>query len=247
MRYLDKINSPKDLKGLRMPQMNALAAEMRDFLVQSVSKTGGHLASNLGVVDVAIALHYGLNSPTDKIIWDVGHQCYPHKILTGRRDDFSVLRQFGGLSGFIKSDESVHDAFDVGHSSTSLSVAHGMAVARDLLGQNHKVAAVVGDGAMTNGMIWEAMNNICRGSSDMLVVLNDNDMSISENVGAMSRHLSDIRTSSSYIGAKRGLDTILGQLPHVGEFAGNLISEAKTKLKYIIQNGALFEDRKSVV
>ncbi|MCL2620966.1 MAG: 1-deoxy-D-xylulose-5-phosphate synthase [Defluviitaleaceae bacterium] len=242
MRYLDKINCPADLKGLRIPQMNALAGEMRDFLVQSVSKTGGHLASNLGVVDIAIALHYCLNSPVDKIVWDVGHQCYPHKILTGRRDRFDTLRQFGGLSGFIKSSESEHDAFDVGHSSTSLSVAHGMAVARDLLGQNHRVAAVIGDGAITSGLALEAMNNIGRSNSDLLVVLNDNNMSISENVGALSSYLGGIRTSPSYIGAKQGVQSFLDSVPTIGKVTESFLVKTKTRLKYLMQAGVLFEE-----
>lgn len=242
MRYLDKINCPSQLKGLRIQQMNALAAEMRDFLVQSVSKTGGHLASNLGVIEIAIALHYCLNSPVDKIIWDVGHQCYPHKILTGRRDKFDGLRQFGGLSGFIKSSESVHDAFDVGHSSTSLSVAHGMAVARDLLEQNHRIAAVIGDGAITGGLALEAMNNIGRGNSDLLVVLNDNNMSISENVGALSSYLSEVRTSPSYIVAKQGLQNFLDNVPTLGKITENFLVKTKTRLKYLMQTGVLFEE-----
>ncbi|MCL2855328.1 MAG: 1-deoxy-D-xylulose-5-phosphate synthase [Defluviitaleaceae bacterium] len=242
MRYLDKINGPADLRGLKITQLNALAAEMRDFLVRSVSKTGGHLASNLGVVEIAIALHFCLNSPMDKIVWDVGHQCYPHKILTGRRDKFETLRQLDGLSGFIKSDESPHDAFDVGHSSTSLSVAHGMAVSRDLLGQNHKVVAVVGDGAITSGLALEGMNNIGRSPADLLVVLNDNNMSISENVGALSGYLDGIRTSPSYIGAKRGVQSFLEGVPAIGKLAEKTIHNTKTKLKYLLQTGILFEE-----
>ncbi|MCL2350367.1 MAG: 1-deoxy-D-xylulose-5-phosphate synthase [Defluviitaleaceae bacterium] len=242
MRYLNKINSPNDLKNLRVPQMNALATEMRDFLVSSVSKTGGHLAPNLGVVDLAIALHFCFDSPTDKILWDVGHQCYPHKILTGRRDKFDTLRQFGGLSGFIKSCESPHDAFDVGHSSTSLSAAHGMAVARDLQGQNHHVAAVIGDGAITSGLALEGLNNIGQSKSNILVVLNDNQMSISENVGALSSYLGGLRTTQAYISAKRDVQSLLRNFPVVGKFAESFIGKTKTRLKYLMLTGVLFEE-----
>jgi 1-deoxy-D-xylulose-5-phosphate synthase len=239
---LDKINSPKDLKGLKIGQLNALAAEMRDFLVHSVAQTGGHLSSNLGVVELAIALHFCLDSPVDKLVWDVGHQCYPHKILTGRRDEFSTLRQFGGLSGFVKSSESPHDAFDVGHSSTSLSVAHGMAVSRDLLGQAHKVAAVIGDGAMSGGLALEALNNIGRSSSDVLVVLNDNQMSISENVGALAGYLNEMRTKPAYISVKRDIKNLLKNIPIVGEYTESFLDKTKTKLKYLLLPGVWFEE-----
>ncbi|MDR2167156.1 MAG: 1-deoxy-D-xylulose-5-phosphate synthase [Clostridiales bacterium] len=242
MKYLEKVNCPADLKGLKFGQMNALAAEMRDFLVQSVARTGGHLASNLGVVELSIALHYCLNSPVDKLIWDVGHQCYPHKILTGRREQFDTLRQFGGMSGFIKSAESPHDTFDVGHSSTSLSVAHGMAVSRDLLGQSHKVAAVIGDGAMGSGLALEALNNIGRSSSDILVVLNDNQMSISENVGALAGYLNEMRTKPAYISVKRDVKNILKNIPIVGKYTESFLNQAKTKLKYLLLPGVWFEE-----
>ena len=242
LRFLNKVDSPEDLKKLTLPQLNALANEMRKFLLDNVSQTGGHLASNLGVVELAMALHFTLDSPTDKIIWDVGHQCYAHKILTGRRGKFNTLRQYGGMAGFIKSDESPHDAFDVGHSSTSLSVAQGMAVSRDLLGQNHKIAAVIGDGAMTSGLAWEAMNNIGRGNSDVLVVLNDNQMSISENVGALARHMSEMRTKPAYINVKRDVKSLLRNIPVIGEQAERFLDDSKKKLKYVLLPGVLFEE-----
>jgi len=242
MRFLDKVNCPDDLKKLTMPQLNVLACEMRSFLVGSISQTGGHLSSNLGIVELAMALHFTLDSPTDKIIWDVGHQCYPHKILTGRRDKFDTLRQYNGISGFVKSDESPHDTFDVGHSSTSLSIAHGMAVSRDLLVQSHKIAAVIGDGAMTSGLAWEAMNNIGRSNSDMLVVLNDNQMSISENVGALARHMGEIRTKPAYINVKRDVKSLLRNIPAIGERAEHFLDDSKKKLKYVLLPGVLFEE-----
>ena len=242
MRYLDKVNCPQDLKKLELGQLHALTAEMRDFLVRSVAETGGHLASNLGVVELAVALHYCLNSPTDKIVWDVGHQCYPHKILTGRREQFATLRQFGGLSGFIKCTESPHDAFDVGHSSTSLSVAHGMAASRDLLKQKHQVAAIIGDGSLGNGLALEALNNIGRSPSNLLVILNDNQMSISENVGALAKYLGEVRVTPSYISAKMGIREILKNVPYIGNYAGSLIGKTKTRLKYLVLPGVLFEE-----
>ncbi|MCL2169400.1 MAG: 1-deoxy-D-xylulose-5-phosphate synthase [Defluviitaleaceae bacterium] len=242
MRFLDKIASPADLKKLTMTELNALSGELRNFLIQSVSKTGGHLASNLGVVELTIALHLAYESPIDKIVWDVGHQCYPHKILTGRREIFNTLRQFGGVSGFVKSAESPHDAFDAGHSSTSLSVAHGMAVSRDLLGENHRIVAVIGDGAMTSGLALEAMNNIGRSNSNILVVLNDNQMSISENVGALASHLSDMRTKPAYISVKRDIKSILQNFPTFGNRTANFIENVKTKMKYILLPGVLFEE-----
>ena len=242
MRFINKIQCPQDLKKLKTTELNALAAEVREFLVSSISKTGGHLSSNLGVVDLTVALHYCLNSPTDKILWDVGHQCYTHKILTGRMEGFKTLRQKGGMSGFIKSSESVHDAFDVGHSSTSLSAAFGMAVSRDLQGESHNIVAVAGDGAITSGLALEALNNIGRSDTNMLVVLNDNQMSISENVGAMSKHLKYLRTTPSYINAKKDVRNILKNTPFVGDFSEKFIHQAKTRLKYLLLSGVLFEE-----
>ena len=242
MRYLKKINSPHALKQLTIAELKVVAKEIRKFMLQSVSQTGGHLASNLGVVELTIALHYCLDSPQDKILWDVGHQSYPHKILTGRRDGFNNLRQFGGPSGFIKSCESPHDAFDVGHSSTSLSAAHGMAAARDLLGQRHKVAAVIGDGSLTGGLALEGLNNIGRSGQNIIVVLNDNQMSISENVGALSRHLNDLRSAPTYINAKRDVQKFLQNIPVAGKWTKSFIEKTKTQLKYLLLPGVLFEE-----
>ena len=242
MRYLENINCPEDLKKLSLQQLNALCNEVRQFLLSTVSQTGGHLASNLGVVELSVALHYVLNSPDDKILWDVGHQCYTHKLLTGRKEQFDTLRKFGGMSGFVKSCESAHDTFDVGHSSTSLSVAAGMAVSRDLLGQGHKVCAVIGDGAMTSGLALEAMNNIGRNNSDVLVVLNDNQMSISENVGVMARRMNEMRAKPAYINVKRDVKSLLKNIPHVGENAQGFLDNFKTKLKYMMLPGVLFEE-----
>jgi 1-deoxy-D-xylulose-5-phosphate synthase len=175
-----------------------LAEEIRVFLIDKISYTGGHIASNLGVVELTIALHTVFDSPRDKIVWDVGHQTYVHKILTGRKNDIINIRQFGGISGFPKTTESVHDSFNTGHSSTSISAALGMARARDILGQNHNVVAVIGDGALTGGMAYEALNDAGNSKTNLIVILNDNQMSISKNVGGMSRYLSRIRTEPIY-------------------------------------------------
>lgn len=197
-RVLDKINSPSDLKPLSQIEMLALASEMREEIIQTVSQTGGHLASNLGVVELAIALHSVFNSPEDKILWDVSHQSYPHKLLTGRRDRFSALRQEGGLSGFVRRDESEHDPFGAGHASTSISAALGLAKSRDLRGTKESVVAVIGDGAMTGGLALEGLNNARDLDTDVIVVLNDNEMSISENVTALSLHLAKLRMDPIY-------------------------------------------------
>ena len=242
MKLLDKVNSPGDLKRLKIEHLTPLAAEIRQFMLAAVSQTGGHLASNLGVVELTIALHYCLNSPQDKIVWDVGHQSYPHKILTGRKSQFDTLRQCGGLSGYIKSSESPHDAFDVGHSSTSLSAALGMAISRDLQGATNKVAAVIGDGSLTSGLALEGLNNIGRSDTDIMVFLNDNQMSISENVGALSRYLNDLRSAPTYISAKRDVRNFLKNLPIAGKFTENFIEKTKNQLKYLLLPGILFQE-----
>ena len=242
MKLLDKVNSPKDLKRLKIEQLAPLATEMREFVLASVSQTGGHLASNLGVVELTIALHYCLNSPHDKIVWDVGHQSYPHKILTGRREQFDTLRQMDGLSGYIKSTESPHDAFDVGHSSTSLSAALGMAISRDLHGSGNKVAAIIGDGSLTSGLALEGLNNIGRSDTDIMVFLNDNQMSISENVGALSRYLNDLRSAPTYISVKQDVRKFLKNIPFAGRFTKNFIKKAKSQLKYLLLPGVLFQE-----
>ena len=183
LHLLDSIKSPQQLHGLKLAQLTELAAQIRERIINTVVETGGHLGANLGVVELTIALHSVLNSPEDKIIWDVGHQCYAHKLLTGRNDSFSTLRQLGGISGFPRKCESVHDVFDVGHSSTSISVATGMAIARDLQNKDHKIVAVIGDGALTGGMAFEALNHAGQLGTDLIVILNDNAMSIAKMLG----------------------------------------------------------------
>ena len=198
-RFLTGIDSPDELKKLSFDELNILAQEIREFLIDTVSKTGGHIASNLGVVELTIALHRVLNAPLDKIVWDVGHQTYVHKILTGRRDKFSTLRQMNGLSGFPKTEESLYDVFNTGHSSTSISAALGMARARDLKGESYTVSAVIGDGALTGGMALEALNDAGISKTNLLIILNDNGMSIAPNVGGLSRYLSRLRVRPSII------------------------------------------------
>jgi len=213
LRILDKINSPEDLRGLSPQQLETLAAELREELVSMVEANGGHLASNLGVVELTIALHRVFDSPRDKIIWDVGHQSYVHKLLTGRRDRFSTLRQYGGLSGFTDRSESPHDAFGAGHASTSISAALGMAIARDLSGEDYHVVAVTGDGALTGGMALEGLNQAGQLRSRMIVVLNDNGMAISPSVGAISKVLNKVRFDDRYLRVERGLSEVATKLP----------------------------------
>lgn len=225
-KYLDKVNSPKDVKVMDTEEMDMLAKDIRKFLVRSVSQTGGHLASNLGVVELTLALHKVFESPKDKIVWDVGHQSYVHKIITGRKDSFVSLRQFNGLSGFPKENESPHDIFDTGHSSTSISVAQGIACARDIKGEDGSVIAVIGDGSITGGMALEALNHLGYTNTDMIVILNDNEMSIDKNVGGMSRHLSNIIRNSTANKVKDEVEKILSVAP-----GGNLISKTANKVK----------------
>lgn len=239
---LDKINEPNDIKELDSARLHQLAREIRQFLVHRVSRTGGHLASNLGVVELTMALHLCCNFPEDKIVWDVGHQSYTHKLLTGRKDGFENLRRFGGMSGFPKRAESDCDAFDTGHSSTSISAALGMAKSRDLLGGNHKIFAVIGDGALSNGMAYEAMNNAARLKSNLVIVLNDNQMSISKNVGGMSSYLGKIRTSRNYTSLKEDVEHILARLPKFGEKLTGQIRDFKDLIKRAFIPGMLFED-----
>lgn len=238
---LECIDSPKDLKRLNIGELKQLAEEIRRFLLDKVSKTGGHLASNLGVVELTIALHYVFNSPFDKIIWDVGHQAYVHKILTGRRDQFDSLRQFGGLSGFPKRKESVHDVFDTGHSSTSISAALGMARARDLKNEKYSVIAVIGDGALTGGMAFEALNDAGHSKTNLIVILNDNEMSISENVGALAAYLSRVRSNPRYTRVKKGINSLLRKIPRMGQYFANLIEKFKNSFKYLLISGMFFE------
>jgi 1-deoxy-D-xylulose-5-phosphate synthase len=207
--YLDKVNSPEDIKKMSINEMDILAKDIRKFLVRSISKTGGHLASNLGVVELTLALHKVFNSPTDKIIWDVGHQSYVHKIITGRKSDFDTLRQFNGLSGFPKENESNHDIFDTGHSSTSISVGTGIACSRDIKGDDFSVISVIGDGSITGGMALEALNHLGYIKTKMIIILNDNEMSIDQNVGGMARHLSNIIRNSTVNKVKGEVEKIL--------------------------------------
>ncbi len=240
-KLLDSVNMPKDIKKLNISQLNRLALELRAFLLENVSKTGGHLASNLGVVELTLALHYCLNIPEDKIVWDVGHQAYIHKIITGRKNEFSTLRQLDGISGFPKPNESEYDSFTAGHSSTSISIALGLACARDLSGGHEKIVAVIGDGSMTGGVAFEALNNAGRYNKNLIVILNDNQMSISNNVGAISRHLGELRTESRYIEAKDGVKKFLGRLPG-GEPIVDSVKRTKKRIKYMFVPGVIFEE-----
>ncbi len=241
-KLLDSVNSPKDIKKLDLNKLNILSKEVRDFLIESVSKTGGHLASNLGVVELTLALHTVFSTPYDKIIWDVGHQTYVHKILTGRKQYFSSLRQFGGISGFPKTNESEHDIFNTGHSSTSISAALGMAKARDINQENHSVVAVIGDGALTGGMSFEALNDAGRSHNNLIVILNDNEMSITKNVGALSKYLNRIRTQPVYFKVKEDIDSILNKIPAIGKGVAKLVHKAKGSIKHLVIPGTLFEE-----
>lgn len=242
LKILDNIKSIEDLKKIDQEELQLLARDVRQFLIQSLSKTGGHLASNLGVVELTIALHYVFNSPEDKMIWDVGHQAYVHKLLTGRRKGFKTLRKTGGMSGFPKRKESEHDVFETGHSSTSISAALGMASARDLKGDDSHVIAIIGDGALTGGMAYEALNNAGRGHTNLIVILNDNEMSISENVGGMSRHLNHIRSSKDYLRAKEGVEDVLKRIPAIGDQLVEAVRKTKEGVKTFLIEHTLFEE-----
>jgi 1-deoxy-D-xylulose-5-phosphate synthase len=244
MALLEKIDSPKDIKKLSLKELYQLAQELREYIVDVVSKNGGHLAPNLGAVELTLALHYVFDSPKDKLIWDVGHQAYAHKIITGRREAFKNLRKLNGISGFLKRSESEHDIFGAGHASTALSAALGFAVARDLKGENYKVVAIVGDGALTGGMALEALNNIGHLKKDLIIVLNDNEMSIAENVGAISNYLSKIVTSPKYYKAKEELWEFLEKIP--SHFLSKRLRELAKKIKENLKSFAvptiLFEE-----
>ena len=239
---LEKIKKPNDVKNLNKEELEILAAEIREFLISNLSRTGGHLASNLGVVELTIALHLVLNLPEDKLIWDVGHQCYTHKILTGRADGFENLRRADGMSGFPKRCESDCDSFDTGHSSTSISAGLGYVRSRDLLGTSYRVMSVIGDGALTGGMAYEAMNNVAELKKNFIIILNDNNMSISDNVGGMSRYLGNIRTAESYTELKMNVTNTLKKLPKIGEGMVNAIHRTKNGIKQFIIPGMLFEN-----
>jgi 1-deoxy-D-xylulose-5-phosphate synthase len=242
-KILDKVNNPEDLKNLSIEDMNLLAEDIRIHLVNHVSKTGGHLASNLGVVELTLAMHYVFDSPKDKMIWDVGHQSYVHKILTGRKNKFDSLRKLNGLSGFPKRSESEHDVFETGHSSTSVSAAVGFVNARDVKGEDYNVIAVIGDGALTGGMAFEALNDAGRKKTNMIVILNDNEMSISKNVGSVSTVLSKLRTGNTYYSAKKGIECFVDKIPFAGEYIVKFIRKVKDSLKQFFFNGGmLFEE-----
>ncbi len=241
MSYLNNINSPSDLKKLSIDQLNCLSQEIRDFLINSLSKTGGHLASNLGVIELTIALNYCFDFSKDKIVWDVGHQVYTHKILTGRRELFDSLRKKDGLSGFPKTEESIYDHFNTGHSSTSISASLGFATARDLLGKNYNVVSVIGDGAMTGGLVYEAMNNAGANNKKLLIILNDNQISISENVGSMSKHLSSLRSAPEYIEAKIDVKQFLEKFNIVGGKINKVLEKTKEGIKYAVLPSVMFE------
>jgi len=239
---LATILSPKDIKRLNNKQLNILALEIRKFLINSLAETGGHLASNLGVVELTLALHYCFDSPKDKIVWDVGHQSYVHKILTGRKDDFGTLRKTNGMSGFPKLEESKHDIFGTGHSSTSISAALGIATARDLKKEDYSVIAVIGDGSMTGGMAFEALNHAGRGNTNVIVILNDNEMSISQNVGGLSKYLNKIRTDKKYLNAKEDIEKVLRKIPVVGGHMVKAVKKTKEGIKSFFIPGTLFEE-----
>ncbi len=239
---LEKINNPKDLKKLKPADLDGLAGEVREYILDVISKNGGHLASSLGVVELTIALHYVFDTPCDKIIWDVGHQSYAHKILTGRRKAFRDIRQYGGISGFPKMHESEFDAFDTGHSSTSLTLACGSAIGRDMAGKSNKIIAVIGDGSLTSGMAFEALNQIGHMESDLIIILNDNEHSINENVGAMSKYLTRIISGSTYNRIRRKSMELVKRIPRIGGPLFNFIYRSIESFKKMIIPGQFFED-----
>lgn len=239
---LEKIQKPNDIKKIPADQLPALAEEIREFIIESLSKTGGHLASNLGVVELTIAMHRVFDLPKDKLIWDVGHQSYTHKILTGRKDGFETLRREGGISGFPKRSESDCDVFDTGHSSTSISAGVGYVRARELKKENYSVVSIIGDGALTGGMAYEALNNAASLKSNFIIVLNDNEMSITENVGGMSSYLSGLRTASAYTDFKMDVTKALNRIPGIGPGMVDAMRKTKSSIKQIIIPGMLFEN-----
>ena len=239
---LELIRKENDIKKLSDEQLDGLADEIRRFLIEKISRTGGHLASNLGAVELTMALHLTLDFPEDKLIWDVGHQSYTHKLLTGRSGGFDTLRKYGGMSGFPKRKESDCDAFDTGHSSTSISAGLGLVEARELLGQDHTVVSVIGDGSMTGGMAYEALNNASRLNSNFIIVLNDNHMSISENVGGISRYLNGLRTTQTYTEIKKGVEGTLKRIPGKGDRIVSQLRKTKSGIKQLFVPGMFFED-----
>lgn len=242
MSVLDRVNSPKDLKKLNKKELEELCGDIRHLLVETVSHTGGHLASNLGVVELTVALHKVFNSPVDQIVFDVGHQCYTHKILTGRKDRFDTLRTEGGISGFTRPDESEHDIFSSGHSSTSISEAIGLAKAKSIKGEKGKVVAVIGDGALTGGLAYEALNNSGTEHNNLIVILNDNNMSISQNVGALAKNLTTIRTSAAYFTFKSKVEHFLSRIPKIGNELCRAITNLSSQIRKRVYKATMFED-----
>ena len=241
-KSLYEYDFPKDLKKMTFDELDLLSYQIRDFLIEKVSKTGGHLAPNLGVVELTLALHFAFNSPKDKMIWDVGHQSYVHKILTGRAKGFDSLRQFGGMSGFPKICESPHDVFDTGHSSTAISLAMGMAVSRDVKHDDYNIVAIIGDGAMTGGLAFEGLNNISESGRRVIVILNDNGMSISPNIGGLAKHLRNLRTSNQYLNIKKTARKVV-DVPYIGDSLYKGMRNAKDHMKYaLLPKGVLFEE-----
>jgi len=241
-KILGRINKPQDLKLLSLSELEILAKEVRDIIIRTVSKRGGHLSSNLGVVELTIALHFVFNAPEDKIIWDVGHQCYTHKILTGRKKIFSTLRQSGGLSGFPRKEESIYDTFNTGHSSTSISAALGMACARDIERKSYSVVAVIGDGALTSGIAYEGLNNAGCLKKDLIVILNDNKMSISSSVGALSTYLTRLRTNPDYNRLREDFKRLMEKSPFLKEEATATIKKMERGIKSLVMQGSFFEE-----
>lgn len=241
-KLLNAIENPTDIKALSFSQLEQLAAEIRQLIIHTIAQNGGHLAPNLGVVELTLALHKVFDSPKDKFIWDVGHQAYVHKILTGRRERFSSIRQLGGISGFPKQSESPYDAFDTGHSSTSISAALGLALARDLSDKRHNVLAIIGDGSLTGGQAFEALNHAGHLGTKLTVILNDNEMSIAKNVGALSEYLAKMRTAPTYSKVKHDLEYLLRRIPAIGESVAKTAERVKDSLKYLLVPGVLFEE-----
>mgnify|MGYP000887437500 CR=1 FL=1 len=241
-QLLERINEPHALKSCTLDELSQLARELRRYIIDTVSKTGGHLAPSLGTVELTLALHRAFDCPEDKIVWDVGHQAYAHKILTGRREAFAGLRQKGGITGFPKREESVYDAFGTGHSSTSISAALGMAAARDIAGEQYRIAAVIGDGALTGGEAFEGLNNAGTLGKDIIVILNDNGMSIAPNVGAMSEYLSRFRVAPGYHRAKQDIKNFLKSIPHIGERVYRTAEHIKDGVRSALVPGGLFTD-----
>ncbi|HPP07220.1 MAG TPA: 1-deoxy-D-xylulose-5-phosphate synthase, partial [Syntrophorhabdaceae bacterium] len=240
--YLEKINHPEDLKKLSIPQLNILSEEIRRLIIEVVSKTGGHLSSSLGVVELTIALHYVFNTPFDKIIWDVGHQCYAHKILTGRKDRFHTLRQDNGLSGFPSRQESIYDVFNTGHASNSISIAVGLSEAKKRLNKDYKIVAVIGDGSLTGGMSFEGLNHAGHIKSDIIVILNDNEMSISKNIGALSSYLNRIMSGEFVNRTREDIKNMLKNLPGLGDRVYKIARHLEESIKGFITPGVLFEE-----